>query len=365
MRYKVLKKVTDAALALGRFHLVFYLKTGKNYLMDEASSLSVERIETADLFAALPEGDKKFVSAHSEIVRLPRGGRLFSAGERAGHFYMLLEGNICIIQTLPEGKEEEAARFVPGDTIGDFDFIRQAAYNARAEAGEDSLLVMFPGSGLTMDDLALEDPRAVSRLLMNSIRMMNSRIRQNRNFIVENLPGMQELRRRAYEDPGTGLLKQTFLDDELDSILEEPTALLMLKPDRFKTLVDTRGYAAGDEAMVRIAAVLKNAARRRGRGWPLRFKSNETGLVLPGADEGQAEEAARDLAATIAALEPVPPRNAHPAFNFSVTLSWAVWPLDGPDWETLFQKNYALLIDAWRAGGNRIIRCGGSEPDNA
>jgi diguanylate cyclase (GGDEF)-like protein len=335
--------------------------------MDEVfpqKTVNVEDIETADFFAALSEQDRKFVSAHSGIVRLRKGDRLFSSGEKPDHFYLLREGNICIIQTQPDGKENEAACFIPGDTIGDFDFIRQSAYNARAEAAEDSSLIMFPGSGCTIDDLTAEDPRFVSRLLMNSILMMNSRIRQNRNFIVENLPGMQELRRRAYEDPGTGLLKQTFLDDEVNSILEDPAALFMLKPDRFKILVDTRGHTAGDEAMVRIAAVLKNAARRRGKGWPLRFKSNEIGLLLAGADNARAEEVARELAGTIAALEPVPAQDDYPAFNFSATVSWAVWPGDEPDWETLFQKNYALLISAWRAGGNRIIRYGKREPSD-
>ncbi|MDR0387098.1 MAG: cyclic nucleotide-binding domain-containing protein [Treponema sp.] len=330
----------------------------------DRQSLNVGCIETADLFAALSERDRKFMSAHAGIMRLRQGDRLFSGDEKAEHFYMLLEGKIRIIQTRPDGKEDETACFVPGDTIGDFDFIRRAAYNARAEAVEDSCLVMFPGSGFRMDDLASEDPRAVSRLLINSILMMNSRIKQNRKFIVENLPGMQELRRRSYEDPGTGLLKQAFLDDELNSILEDPTTLFMMKPDRFKILVDTRGHTAGDEAMVRIAAVLKNAARRRGVGWPLRFKSNETGLVLPRMDGVRAEEAARELAGTIAALDPVPAQNGHPAFNFSVTVSWAVWPGDEPDWETLFQNNYALLLSTWRAGGNRIIRYGSAEPGN-
>jgi diguanylate cyclase (GGDEF)-like protein len=138
----------------------------------------------------------------------------------------------------------------------------------------------------------------------------------------------------------------------------------MLKPDRFKILVDTRGHAAGDEAMVRIAAILKNAARRRGNGWPLRFKSNEAGLVLPRTDHARAEQIARELADTAAALEPVPAQNDLPAFNFSVTVSWAVWPDDEPDWETLFQKNYALLIDTWRAGGNQVAGYGAVEPRN-
>ncbi|MDR0761199.1 MAG: cyclic nucleotide-binding domain-containing protein [Treponema sp.] len=330
----------------------------------EVTCEDLERIETTGIFAALPEQDRQFASAHSGILRIRKGDRLFSPGEEAGRFYLLLEGNIRIVQTQPDGRESEAALFMPGDTIGDFDFIRQAAYNARAEAAEDSRLIMFPGSGLRMDDLAAEDPRVVSRMLRNFILMMNARIKETHNFLVENLPGMQELRRRAYEDPGTGLLKQAFLDDEINTILEAPTAFLMLKPDRFKTLVDTRGYAAGDEAMVRIAAVLKNAARRQGKGWPLRFKSNEVGLLFPRMDEARAEKTVREAAAAIAALEPVPAQDDHPAFCFSATLVWAVWPEDERDWETLFQKNYALLLAAWRAGGNRIVRYGNSEPNN-
>jgi diguanylate cyclase (GGDEF)-like protein len=327
--------------------------------------VNTECIETAELFTALPEEDRKFVAAHSGILHIRPGGCLFSDGEKAEHFYMLLEGMIRIIQIRPDGREDEVAHFVPGDTIGDFDFIRQSAYNARAEAMEDSSLIIFPGFGITMDNLAAKNPLVISRLLMSSIIMMNSRIKQNRNFIVANLPGMQELRRRAYEDPGTGLLKQTFLDDEINAILKAPTALLMVKPDRFKTLVDTRGHAAGDEAMIRIAAVLKNTTRRRNNGWPLRFKSNETGLILPQTEGVQAAEIARELTTTVAALDPVPAQDNEPAFHFSVTVSWAIWPDDESDWETLFQGNYALLINTWRAGGSQIIRYPIPESHNA
>jgi diguanylate cyclase (GGDEF)-like protein len=327
-------------------------------------TLNVTPIETVELFAGLPEKDRKFASAHSGIVRLRHGACLFSEGEKVEHFYLLLEGKIRIIQTRSSGKEDVVAYFVPGDTIGDFDFVRQAVYNARAEAMEESCLIVFPGFGLNMEDLIAEDPWAMSRLFMSSVKMMNSRIKRNRNFIVENLPGMQELRRRAYEDPGTGLLKQSFLNDRVNSLLEVPTAFFMLKPDRFKILVDTRGHAAGDEAMVRIAAVLKNIARRHGNGWPLRFKSNEAGLLLPGTGEDRAEEIAFKLADTIAALEPVPAKDACPAFSFSAAIAWAVWPDDEPDWETLFQGNCALLNNTWRLGGGRVARYGVSEPNN-
>jgi diguanylate cyclase (GGDEF)-like protein len=185
--------------------------------------------------------------------------------------------------------------------------------------------------------------------------MMTARIKSTQKLIVENMSWVQELHRRAYEDPGTGLWKQAFLKDEINRVLEDPTALIMLKPDRFKILVDSRGHAAGDEAMVHIAMVLKSVTRRFGHGWPLRFKSNETGLLLNKCDSAQAEKIAAELHASIAALQPVPAAGEIPAFPFTATVSWALWPLDNPSWESLLQDNYDLLLETWHDGGDRIV----------
>jgi diguanylate cyclase (GGDEF)-like protein len=247
------------------------------------------------------------------------------------------------------------ASFTPGDTIGDFDFARRTSYDACAQAVEDSVLIMFPGYGLTMESFALEEPHTISRIFLSAIIMMTGRIKSTQKLIVENMSWVQELHRRAYEDPGTGLWKQSFLTDEINRILEDPTALIMLKPDRFKTLVDSRGHGAGDEAMVRIAAVLRNISRRFGRGWPLRFKSNEVGILINKCSLPQAEKIAGDLQKSIAALEPVPARGDIPVFPFSAVVIYSVWPKDDSAWESLFQGSYDLLMDTWRNGGNRVL----------
>jgi diguanylate cyclase (GGDEF)-like protein len=271
-----------------------------------------------------------------------------------------MQGSIRIVRPRENGGEDEMARFTQGDTIGDFDFARGGEYDAYAEAITDCILVMFPGFGLTMEMFALEEPHTISRILLNAIIMMTSRIKATHKIIVENLSWVQELHRRAYEDPGTGLWKQSFLTEEINRILENPTALIMLKPDRFKILVDSRGHNVGDEAMIRIALVLKNAIRRIGRGWPLRFKSNEVGILINKCDLSLAETSARELFEDITALEPVPAQGDMPAFSFSATISYAVWPDDNTIWEDLLNENYALLLDTWRAGGNQIVhyRCG-------
>jgi diguanylate cyclase (GGDEF)-like protein len=318
--------------------------------------LDLSSIKRAEFFSALPEREGEFVLSHSGFLQLRRGARLFSPGERADHFYILLKGAIRVFKPLSGAGGHELARFNSGDVIGDFDFARGAKYDACAEAAEDSFLIMFPGFGLTMDSIAEEDPRAVSKILLGCLNMIASRIKATRKIIIENISWIQELHRRAYEDAGTGLWNQSFLTSELSRLLENPTALIMLKPDRFKILVDTRGHPAGDEAMIRIAQVLKNIARRAGRGWALRFKSNETGLLIAKCGAVQAEKIVRELAESIAALEPLPAQGDIPAFAFSGTLSWAIWPEDNPVWDSLFEENYALLLKTWQAGRDHLVR---------
>ncbi|MDR0624553.1 MAG: cyclic nucleotide-binding domain-containing protein [Treponema sp.] len=318
------------------------------------AGLDLSPIQKAELFSTLLKKEIDFVVSRSGILQLRRGGRLFSPGERAAHFYMLIEGAIRVYKFRSDGGEEEMARFTAGDTIGDFDFARGADYDACAEAMEDSVLIMFPGYGLSMDTFALEEPHTISRILLSSIVMMTSRIKSTHKIIVENMSWVQELHRRAYEDPGTGLWKQAFLTDEINRILDDSMALIMLKPDRFKILVDSRGHGAGDEAMIRIAMVLKNISRRIGQSWPLRFKSNEVGILISKYNAASTEKAAYELFNAIAALEPVPAKDGIPAFSFTATVAYALWPKDDDAWKSLFAGTYELLLNTWRAGGNRV-----------
>jgi diguanylate cyclase (GGDEF)-like protein len=316
-----------------------------------------EAIKKISLFSLLPDEELQFVIDHSSVLQLRRGGRLFSENQKAHHVYTLTEGVIRVYRTRSDGSADELARFAAGDTIGDFDFARQASYDARAEAAEDSMLLMFPGFGLTLENFIYEAPQAVTRILLSSIIMLSSRITKTHQVIIDNLSWVQELQRRAYEDSGTGLWKQSFLNDEINRILTQPSALIMVKPDRFKALNDSRGHAAGDEAMVRIAMILKTFTRRTGRGWALRFKSNETGLFINNCTAATAKKIAQALGNAITNMKPVPAQGEIPAFNFSATITWTVWPDDGPVWDSLFQDTYTALLMFWRSGGNKVVHC--------
>ena len=326
----------------------------------QKEALDLSAIVKSDLFSNLLPGEKKSVIDRTGSVMLRKGCSLFSPGDKAEHLYLLSEGIIRIIKPTESGGDEEIARFTSGDIIGDFDFARRAEYDAQAEALEDSTLVMFPSFGLTLDKFALEMPHVVSRLLLNSAAMVTDRIKSTRRLIMENMSWIQELHRKAYEDPGTGLWKQTFLTDEIDRLLEDPMALIMLKPDRFKIMVDALGHEAGDQAMIKIAKILKGITRRLDRGWALRFKSNETGLIINNCDAAQAETLAISLSKAIATLPPVS-LGKEGDFTFSGSIAWGIWPADNGYWSSLFDGVYSLLLDTWKAGGNRIVRYNGGQ----
>jgi len=320
-------------------------------LKNETQDLSA--ILKSDLFSDLLPGEKRIIVEKTEILLIRRGGLLFSPAEKAEHFYLLLEGNIRVYKNNEAGREEEVARFASGDIIGEFDFARSAEYDAYAEALEDSSLLMFPNFELSMADFALEEPHIISRILLNSAAMVTARIKASRKLLFESVYWVQELHRKIHEDPVTGLWKQTFLNEEINRILERPMAIILLKPDRFKVLVDSLGHEAGDEAMIKIAAVLKGITRKLNKGWAMRFKSNETGLVVNKCEAADANSLAIAVAKAIAALPHIPLGTED--FCFTGTVAWGVWPVDDRSWDSLFDGTYKLLMDTWKNGGNEIV----------
>jgi diguanylate cyclase (GGDEF)-like protein len=317
----------------------------------------VSSILRSDLFLKLLPREERAVLDHTENMLLRKDALLFSPGEKAEHLYMLLEGFIRVFKPVQENEKDrnnEVARFAPGDIIGDFDFARGETYDAFAEALEDSLLVMFPGFGSTLEKFAEEEPLINSKILFNAAAMITGRIKSTRKLITESVYWVKELRRQMYEDPSTGLWKMTLIDEEINELLENPMTLIMLKPDHFKILVDALGHDAGDEAMIKIASVLKKITRRLGRGWALRFKSNETGLLLNKCDPVLAESLAFSLSGSISALPSVSLGNEE--FSFSASVAWGVWPVDDKSWDSLYDGVTRLLAETWQAGGKKVAR---------
>ncbi len=319
----------------------------------------IDLLRHAELFSQLSAEDLSYIVGRSSAHRIPADSCLFRPGELAAAFFVVARGSVRVFRLRESGAAELMGLFVPGDALGDFDFARGASYDAWAESEGETEIIRFPAEGFSLEDMAQERPDIVARLKLRSLAMIASRLRSTNKLISENAPWVRELRRQAYEDPTTGLWTRTFLDEELTAILAAPLAIVVLKPQRFKDLVDARGHAAGDEAMVRLAAVLKDLIRLLGRGWALRLRSNETALVVPELPLKQAQELAVSVRERVAAIRPFTAKDGFAAFHFEATVAWAVWPLDGGDWGNLLTAVHTDCLAAWKTEDTRLVHTGG------
>jgi diguanylate cyclase (GGDEF)-like protein len=311
-------------------------------------------LKRAELFSALLDDDLEYVSSRVESIKLPPLSRVFAAGERAERFFILRSGEVGIYRREDgvDGAERRIASFVAGDVLGDFAFAVGSSYDAEARTESESELLAFPRRGEGIEDLAREKPGAVSRVLLRSLSMISSRLRSTQRLISENSPWVRELRRQIFTDPGTGLYTRAFLDEEVARSLDKPTAIILVKPDRFKEFVDAHGHASGDEAMAAIAAVLTAEVDRMGRGWAIRLRSNETAIVAPGCVEAEAADLARRVARRVSGIRVGASGRA--GFAFTCSMALAEWPADGDDWKKLVEESCAALIRAWGDGGARL-----------
>jgi diguanylate cyclase (GGDEF)-like protein len=102
----------------------------------------------------------------------------------------------------------------------------------------------------------------------------------------------EQLRHQAYHDWLTGLPNRVhFVEEVADSLAasspESPVAVLYLDLDRFKTVNDSWGHAAGDELLVEVARRIRHTLRPG--DLPARLGGDEFAVLLRDTDAAEAE----------------------------------------------------------------------------
>ena len=162
----------------------------------------------------------------------------------------------------------------------------------------------------------------------------------------------RQLREKANTDDLTGLLQRNrFLELARLALCDicrqqKPVCMLFLDADHFKQLNDDHGHAAGDAALVALAATLR--AQTRQNDLIGRIGGEEFALLLPGLDLQQACQRAEQLRLAVHAI-----RRPDGALTVSIGIAECSQP--GETVETLLARADQAMRQAKNDGRDRIV----------
>jgi diguanylate cyclase (GGDEF)-like protein len=170
------------------------------------------------------------------------------------------------------------------------------------------------------------------------------------------MEGELEHRDRAVLDPLTGLLNRASLGARVVEIEEQAhltggaVSVIVLDLDRFKQVNDTHGHGRGDAVLRDVAYEIRKSLRSFELVY--RIGGEEFLVLLPGVDLPEALDIAERVRHSV--------EQARPG-DLDLTVSAGLAADSGGDiqYEQLFRAADAALLEAKRAGRNRVETAGG------
>ena len=104
----------------------------------------LEPLKQCPLFAGLKEEDLKKIKAVASLKRVGKKQIIFSDGEEARGFYVILSGKVKLYKMSPEGKEQILHVVSPPEAFAEAALFLEGNYPASAETLTDSQLLFFP-----------------------------------------------------------------------------------------------------------------------------------------------------------------------------------------------------------------------------
>ncbi len=165
--------------------------------------------------------------------------------------------------------------------------------------------------------------------------------------------GRQELERLSITDGLTGLYNRRHLMERLATEVSRARrakhgfAVLMVDVDHFKKYNDTHGHLAGDEVLIRMAAILRESTRDV--DCAARYGGEEFLVMLPETTLDGGVDAAERLRARLATEE-------FAGDKITLSIGVAEFPEYGETPEAVIASADAALYRAKREGRDRVVR---------
>jgi diguanylate cyclase (GGDEF)-like protein len=307
-----------------------------------------------ELFSKLSYEELEIVAYNSQMVNYKRGSLIFIEESQSNEMYVIKSGEVLITKHR-ENDELDIARFVAGESFGEWDLIGNTLHNATAVALVDTEVLIFPKEGIDLTMVLHKYPRMSAQILNKLLGIIAKRIRNTNRLINEKTPWIRNLKKQMVVDKLTGLYNKNFLMTDFDAMLsheELPTGLLLIKPDNFKDINDRYGHYAGDRMLILLSIFIQSALRESDIA--VRYEGDEFAAILPGASREESIRIAKELGTSIHEMD-TSRITGDPHMKITVSIGVALFPVHGNNARTLIQKAYEKMLKALHSGGKRIV----------
>jgi CRP/FNR family transcriptional regulator, dissimilatory nitrate respiration regulator len=132
----------------------------------------LDHIACVPLFEGLPPGQIEDLAMIVTDQTFGKAETIFSEGEDADGFYVVITGRVKIFKLSPDGKEQILHFFGPGEPFGEVPVFTGQHFPASAEAMEESRVFFFPRKSFV--DLIKRNPS----LALNMLAVLSKRLRR-------------------------------------------------------------------------------------------------------------------------------------------------------------------------------------------
>lgn len=220
---------------------------------------------------------------------------------------------------------------------------------ARVAGGDFEVeLPVVTGGELGYLTTVFNDMVAKLRSSMLEVDAVTERLRE-KNVQLEHL---------SLTDPLTGLFNRRQLMTVLENELKRAArgghefTLLMMDVDHFKSYNDAFGHQAGDDALVRVAEILRRSLREV--DCAARYGGEEFVALLPETGMEQAAEVAERICETVR-------REAFQGEQITLSIGVASYPAHGASLESVIGSADGALYQAKRRGRDCVVRADWSQ----
>ena len=314
-------------------------------------------LKQVPIFTELSPQSLDSVARYCRYYTYGAGEVIFNNNSRGEELFIIKRGEVLITKRQNEGNRD-IARFIAGETFGDLELFDEAPRTTKATAVTETVLLQFPGKGFLLEDLLRRHAGIFAPVLHSMLVIVARRIRDTNKLISQNAPWVQDLRRQLHTDKLTGLYNRTYLEEDFSELLSgygEGTALIMLKPDRFKQINDRFGHERGDRVLRAMAQTLINTVGSE--GWVARYRGDEFAVILPSAGIEASRNLAQGILESMALIDMEKlVGEAYDPITFSTGVT--LYPGDAKTSMELIQSGFDLMFKAWESGGNRVLCTG-------